>query len=65
LAHISEIPHFYGTINQEEIYLVGSDPDLTSAEEEIGTHMDGQVVNCKSAIANVFNSIGSSLNLTS
>lgn len=27
--------------------------------------MDGRVVNCKSAIANVFNSISSSLNLTS
>jgi hypothetical protein len=31
---------FYGTIKQEEIYLVGSYPDLTSAEQEIGTYIE-------------------------
>lgn len=30
---------FYGTIKQEEIYVVGSYPDLRSAEEEIGRYM--------------------------
>ena len=31
---------FYGTIKQEEIYLVGSYPDLTSAEQEFGTYIE-------------------------
>jgi transposase InsO family protein len=31
---------FYGTIKQEEIYLVGSYPDLTSAEQEISAYIE-------------------------
>jgi putative transposase len=31
---------FYGTIKQEEIYLVGNYPDLISAEAEIGHYID-------------------------
>lgn len=31
---------FYGTIKQEEIFVVGSYPDLLSAQEEIGSYMD-------------------------
>jgi len=31
---------FYGTVKQEEIYLVGNYPDETSAREEIGRYME-------------------------
>ncbi len=31
---------FYGTVKQEEIYLVGNYPDETSAREEIGRYID-------------------------
>ena len=31
---------FYGTIKQEEIYFVGSYPDLTSAEQEISAYIE-------------------------
>jgi hypothetical protein len=45
--------------------LVKYDVFLLCWFEDIGTHMDGLFVNCKSAIANAFNSSNSSLNLIS
>ncbi len=36
----ARMERFYGTIKQEEMYVVGNYPDLRSAQREIGTYME-------------------------